>query len=318
MKSSGASNRPSLVGSFLLAIFVVAASLVSDARAGSFGASSPAPDADDDGWTVVSDSPSAASSPAPASSAAASAPSVATSTASPAAFPSAALSKIGTVTVPDATPESDTNLAVEAAQNATELSQAPPSPPQGSPQQQAIPNVTTGLPSGSYSDGAIQYEQLKDTDLNGPPIRSLQDFMSQGDLTSPLGMKVREDRRKVNDSGEADGLLIVDVVAGSPAAKAGLHSYHRVMRDALETAAIAGSLFFPPAVLMVPVLDQVHVGESYDMIIAVDGNRVTNLLDLQDRLRDVQPGEIVYLTVVRNGQRVQIPVQVPASTGRLD
>jgi PDZ domain len=318
MKSSGASNRPSLAASFILATFVVAASFVSAARAGAFGASPSAPGAGDDGWAIVSDSPSAASSPAPASSAAAAAPSVAASTVSPAASPSAALSKIGTVTVPGATPESDANLAVEEAQNATELPQAPPSPPQGSPQQQATPNVTTGLPSGSYNDGAIQYEQLKDTDLNGPPIRSLQDFMSQGDVTSPLGMEVREDRRKVNDSGEADGLLIVNVVAGSPAAKAGLHSYHRAVRDALETAAVAGSLFFPPAVLMVPVLDQVHVGESYDMIIAVDGNRVTNLLDLQDRLRDVQPGEIVYLTVIRNGQRVQIPVQVPGGTGPLD
>jgi S1-C subfamily serine protease len=105
--------------------------------------------------------------------------------------------------------------------------------------------------------------------------------------------------------------LIIDVFAGSPAARAGLHPYHRAMRDVLETAAVAGAMFCPPAVLLVPVFDQVHVGESYDLIIGVDGSRVTNLLDFEDRLRDVQAGEIVYFSIVRNGQRMQIQVRVP-------
>jgi hypothetical protein len=30
-------------------------------------------------------------------------------------------------------------------------------------------------------------------------------------------------------------------------------------------------------------------------------------------MRDVQPGEIVYLTIVRDGVRMQMPVQVPAT-----
>jgi S1-C subfamily serine protease len=46
------------------------------------------------------------------------------------------------------------------------------------------------------------------------------------------------------------------------------------------------------------------------MIIGVDGARVVNYLDFEDRMRDVQPGEIVYLSIVRNGDRVQVPVQV--------
>ena len=61
-----------------------------------------------------------------------------------------------------------------------------------------------------------------------------------------------------------------------------------------------------------PVLDYMEVGESYDMIIGVDGSRVTNFLDFQDRMRDLQPGEVIYLSVVRNGKRLQVTMPVPA------
>jgi len=182
---------------------------------------------------------------------------------------------------------------------------------------QAEPAATTGEAqreqggSADYDDGIIRYERSKNSDMSGPPIGSLDDFMSEGDITSPLGFEVREDTRRLKNGGEAEGLLIMDVFAGSPAARAGLHPYHRAMRDALETAAIAGAMFFPPAVLLVPVVDQVRLGESYDLIIGVDGSRVTNLLDFQERLRDVQAGEIVYFSIVRNGLRMQIQVPVP-------
>jgi hypothetical protein len=171
------------------------------------------------------------------------------------------------------------------------------------------PGQTTG--PAEYSDGVINYERAKSTELNGPPLGSLEDFMSEGDLTSPLGFRVREDKRRLKHGGEAQGLLITEVFAGSPAARAGLRPYRRTLRDVLETAAVAGALFMPPAVLLVPVFDQVRVGETYDLIIGVDGSRVTDLLDFQDRMRDVQPGEIVYFTVIRNGERMQIPVPVP-------
>jgi PDZ domain len=164
-----------------------------------------------------------------------------------------------------------------------------------------------------YDDGIIRYEHAKDSELSGPPIGSLDDFMSGGDITSPLGFEVREDKRSLKSGGEAQGLLIIEVFAGSPAARAGLRAYHQIVRNALETAAVAGAIFFPPAVLLVPVVEQVRIGESYDLIIGVDGSRVTNFLEFQDRLRDVQAGEIVYLSVLRNGERKQIQVPVPAN-----
>jgi S1-C subfamily serine protease len=169
--------------------------------------------------------------------------------------------------------------------------------------------VQTG-PTNS-DDGIISYQHAKNEDISGPPIGSLDDFMSEGDITSPLGIEVREEKRPLKSGGEAQGLLIVDVFAGSPAARAGLRPYHRAVRDVLETAAVAGAMFCPPAVLLVPVFDQVRLGESYDLIIGVDGSRVSNLLDFEDSLNDVHAGEIVYFSIVRNGQRIQIPIPIP-------
>jgi hypothetical protein len=162
-----------------------------------------------------------------------------------------------------------------------------------------------------YDDGIISYQHAKDVDLSGPPVGSLDDFMSEGDITSPLGFQVREDKRRLKSGGDAHGLLIMEVFAGSPAARAGLHAYRRTVRNILETAAVAGAMFAPPVVLLVPVFDQVRLGESYDLIIGVDGSRVTNFLDFQDRLRELQPGEIVYFSIVRNGERMQVQVPVP-------
>ncbi len=143
-----------------------------------------------------------------------------------------------------------------------------------------------------------------------------QQFDDDGELSTPWGMNLREARRSLKTGEEADGLLITTVEKGSPAAAAGLHPYNHVVHDALAGAAMAGSLvpFGQAAILLIPVLDMMQVGESYDMIIGVDGSRVTNFLDFQDRMRDLQPGEIVYLSVVRNGKRLQVTLPVTANT----
>jgi hypothetical protein len=187
-----------------------------------------------------------------------------------------------------------------------------------------LPSTTTVIPQSSAgpepgtaeidrnADNAqtIDYDARQNPQLIEPQLHSLQEFMSEGDETSPLGIEMREDRRKLSSGEVADGLLIVDVRTGSAAARAGLHPYRRTTRDILEGAAIVASMVFAPAVLAVPLFDQVKIGESYDMIIGVDGTRVTNFLDFEDCMRDVQPGEIVYLSIVRNGKRLQVPVPV--------
>src|ERR1019366_7577823 len=80
-------------------------------------------------------------------------------------------------------------------------------------------------------------------------------------------------------------------------------AYSHGVHDALTGVAVAGAMVLSMvpggqfAILLIPVLDDMQVGKSYDMIIGVDGSRVTNFLDFQDQMRDLQPGEVIYLSV---------------------
>jgi S1-C subfamily serine protease len=194
-----------------------------------------------------------------------------------------------------------------AAASITEIPQSADSPPSSSEPEPG----TAEIDNDATNAQIVTYEQAQQNpQLIDPQLHSLQEFMNEGDQTSSLGLQLREDQRKLNSGEVAKGLIVVGVQQRSAAATAGLHPLRRTGHDVAEGLAIAAALFFPPAVLAVPLIDQVNVGESYDMIIGVDGTRVTNYLDFEDRMRDIQPGEIVYLSVVRNGQRVQIPVHV--------
>jgi S1-C subfamily serine protease len=178
------------------------------------------------------------------------------------------------------------------------------------PQSMGAPEPATADIDRATDSQAIYYQARENPQLIDPQLHSLQEFISEGDGSSPLGVELREDQRKLNSGEIANGLTIVGVRSGSAAAKGGLHACRRTAHAVLEGAAVLAMYFFPPAVLAVPLLEQVNLGDSYDMIIGVDGARVVNYLDFEDRMRDVQPGEIVYLSIVRNGDRVQIPVQV--------
>ena len=151
--------------------------------------------------------------------------------------------------------------------------------------------------------------------LNEPQLHSLQEFMNEGTNTSPLGVELQEGARRAKNGREVDGLLVVALQPGSPAELAGVQAGHRAAHDVLEGAAVAASLVFPPAVLAVPVIETIQLGENYDLIIGVDGNRVTNFMDFQDQLRDAQPGETVYLNILRSGKRLQVPVEMPQPNG---
>src|SRR5258708_34776311 len=149
-----------------------------------------------------------------------------------------------------------------------------------------------------------------------PPdqLKALQEFDSDGELSTPFGMQWREAKRSLKTGEEADGLLITAVTKGSPAAAVGLRPYTHGVHDAIAAAAMVGAVFSGGlSVVVIPAIDYMQVGESYDMIIGVDGSRGTNFLDFQDRMRHLQPGEVVYLSVLRDGKRVQVTVPVPAN-----
>jgi hypothetical protein len=181
-----------------------------------------------------------------------------------------------------------------------------------------VPTGTTEIPQAAQETGVdaqnaqvANYEANQQMPLNEPQLHSLQEFMSEGVNASPLGVELEEGARRTRNGREVDGLLVVALQPGSPAERAGVQAGHRAAHDVAEGVAVAASLVFPPAVLAVPVIETVQFGENYDLIIGIDGNRVSNFMDFQDRLRDAQPGETVYLNILRSGKRLQVPVQMP-------
>ena len=179
--------------------------------------------------------------------------------------------------------------------------------------QQQPSSPADSQPSNESSEVARYQEEQSGM----PPeqLRSLQQFDSEGELSTPFGMQLREARRTLKSGEEADGLLVTAVAKGGPAAAVGLRAYSHGVHDALTGVAIVSSMapFGAFAILLLPALDYMQVGESYDLIIGVDGSRVTNFLDFQDRMRDLQPGEVIYLSVVRDGKRLQVTMPVPAN-----
>ncbi len=162
--------------------------------------------------------------------------------------------------------------------------------------------------------GADQDQQPTDdaTQSELPPhVYSLQDFVNQGADDSPLGIELREDCTKLDTHERVCGLAVLDVRNGSPAAKAGIRRYTALTHDLLDGASVAAALVFPPAIVAVAVIDQSGIGESFDLVIGVDGRRVRHVLDFQDLTSNIRPGDTVYLTIVRNGKRIQLPVQIP-------
>jgi hypothetical protein len=203
------------------------------------------------------------------------------------------------------------------------LDSTPPSTseiPAAKPTEESLqePPPTTGDSHSSFTEGGeINRYQQEQSGMPPQQLRDLQEFSAEGELSTPIGLQLREARRTLKTGEEVDGLLVTEVKKGSAAAGAGLHPYKRTTHNVITGAAVAAAMVFPPAILIIPVLDYSQIGESYDLIIGVDGSRVTNFLDFQDKTRDVQPGELIYFSIVRDGKRLQISVPVPSNLTQL-
>jgi len=205
-----------------------------------------------------------------------------------------------------------------AAAPAPAAAQAPQSQDQDSVDSSPTPSSSGQFDIDSPDVQSYERAQSGYIDPQGQ-FGNANSYTADGSFTSPIGLELCEATRKLASGPEVEGLMVLEVVKGSPAAQAGLHAYTHTGKSALRGAAIAAMLTpFPPVALLglvaMPLVEYSHVGESYDMIIGVDGSRVTNYLDFEDRMHDVRPGEIVYLSIIRDGKRSQMRVFVPPST----
>jgi putative serine protease PepD len=86
------------------------------------------------------------------------------------------------------------------------------------------------------------------------------------------------------------GVMIEDVTPGGPAAQAGIHGGNRVVLAGLQQLRIGG-----------------------DILIALNGKPVTDTSDLTLLLNRAQPGDVVTLTIVRNGKKMELRVKLGES-----
>jgi hypothetical protein len=113
------------------------------------------------------------------------------------------------------------------------------------------------------------------------------------------------------------GLEVVGVDPASPAEQAGLHGRGQLTKLG-ASGATAGALFAPLDLVIMPLLKRAgDLGEDGDLIIAIDDNRVEGESDLKDALAALKPGDVIYLTLVRQHQggaheTLKLPVRLAA------
>jgi len=93
-------------------------------------------------------------------------------------------------------------------------------------------------------------------------------------------LQVLNSSHYINKSGNSH--LIVSTAKGSPAYNAGLNALQGASKQVLAGVAIVGSLTFPPAMILAPVLVSFQIGREGDLIIGRDGWRVRNVLDFEN------------------------------------
>src|SRR5450432_870668 len=89
-----------------------------------------------------------------------------------------------------------------------------------------------------------------------------------------------------------DGLLVEQSTPGSPAAAAGIHGGDRVAQAGMRRIMIGG-----------------------DVIVAVDGQKVSNKFDMDVVLNRKRPGDSVTVTIYRGAKKVDIPVKLGEKDG---
>jgi putative serine protease PepD len=120
----------------------------------------------------------------------------------------------------------------------------------------------------------------------------LTDFQAHGRVAVPwLGIKevwVSGDLAEMLDLPAKGGLLIQEVENGSPAGEAGLRGPRRVV--------VVGNTY--------------QLGIGGDLIVAVEGQTVDSADALRRAMNKKQSGELLTLTVYRNGRNVEVKVKL--------
>jgi S1-C subfamily serine protease len=84
------------------------------------------------------------------------------------------------------------------------------------------------------------------------------------------------------------------------------------------SGATAGALMPPLNLILMPLLQESgQLGLNGDLIVAIDDQPIENENDLLDHIDGLKPGDTVYFTVVRTGQKgSQETLKIPVELGK--
>ena len=166
----------------------------------------------------------------------------------------------------------------------------PGAPKQSAPEQNVPEQNAPGQPAETTaepdlgSDNAPLPSDLPASENNGP--------LPYLGITVLYAVSIR-------DGQKVGGLEVMDIDENSPASRAGLKA-RTPMTTIGASGATAGELLGPLDAALRPLLAKSgQLGEDGDLIVAIDDHRVTSDSDLPDHLARLHPGDIIYLTVLR-------------------
>jgi hypothetical protein len=171
----------------------------------------------------------------------------------------------------------------------------------------------SSIPSDSGGFTNPPEQELPPVPTSGPPPS-----MVSNDARRPLpylGVSVQLIESHSTPGRNINGLEIVSVDPNSPAERAGLHGRGSMTRLG-ASGATAGALMAPLDIALMPLLKKAgQLGQTGDLIIAIDDRRVAGEVDLETALGDSRPGDTIYLTVMRLGgdgahKTIKIPVKL--------
>jgi len=132
----------------------------------------------------------------------------------------------------------------------------------------------------------------------------------EADEFPALGVGVINGKGTLQGGQRFEGAEIIYVVPGSPGEMAGLAGRRPRTEMLIAAGILMASMVCPPVILVSSALGT-KIAEFDDFVIAADGLRIHDVVEFGAALKQAKPGEIVYLTVIRNGKRKQVQIVLP-------
>lgn len=178
------------------------------------------------------------------------------------------------------------------------------------PTESSTPSTPADSEMGNAAD-----QELPPLPTSGPPSSMISGAAHRQPLPY-LGISVQRIESHSTPGRHIEGLEIVSVDPGSPAERAGLKA-RGTMTKLGASGATAAALMAPLDIALMPLLKKTgQLGQTGDLIVAIDDQRVTNEADMQTALAESKPGDTIYLTLVRlNTAGAHKTIRLPVELG---